>query len=1343
MSYLELQRLLQDIFGAINTTNMVPSSAEVWADHETQITALAATQELQDQFTRLRADIQMPKAVEAARMLRLLRQRMRADADGKTLVGRFRAEVLPRHRPTRDRARNALRGRTASIAQLAPPEFTHFSGFQVEGWKTVLNTIRDHGSLVVVAPTGSGKSEVFLMPIVEDIARSIAQPTASPTPRFVLLYPRVALLKDQLQRIFRYVYHAEQQHLATGSAFVGPNPVRNGVVIGFQFDGIKANAADTLGNREVFAADRTFLPVETCPICNAGVLRAAPRNQAGPAGARIPEGITILRCNDGNCNAEFRTSISKKDHGTVQPHILVTTAESLDRLYLQPTREFEAYLSSITGIVFDEVHLYYSLYGVHIYNLLRRLEEMPRPGGHPLTKIAASATIPSPERFVAKLFHGDENHQVTVHDATDYPQDPSGLEVIYFLQSPEEENRPGAAPTLIQGVMAMSHGILRDGDRMLVFVDSRDNAGRLELKIRDADNSRRLWQFRIDVPLIRFGNDTSPLTNPVDCVVYQQGECWRGLLGGERCHDPIVGLNDDILNITQVSSLRRATYTGADVVVTTPTLEVGVDDASIKSTVHYLPPRTVFSFIQRRGRAGRQAGEMAYTIMVLGNTPSDHFYFFRRNRLVAGRYELPLNPQNPVVRDMHDCLQEERNRLRELITRFNYEGGLWRWVREKLVGCGLLQNYYSEQLANLASMTLAQQKTFVEGWITGEKERLQNYLSLRHTLREIENESPGEVQTLAQNALEGVDAFLTDGSVPAEEVGNRLAALFTELNRIRFFETDPDIIAQLNATVQKVQQVWGALTLQHAWGMEPRTGERLYDFFRTLERLFEHPSTLRYAPNSIKIVLQAMFYLHVGLEDTEEPGNCTSRVDYFIPDAYFQVVRPVVVEVRYPNFNRPPDLRQEDVTTLSTLLIPYKPVYRYYGQDLSVLDTTHSLADVSPDGNTVRIHLLAEGVRRQGALEVQKIYVKPLRSDPQGQQILQMCPRCYAVYDVFRTRPCHEVNLQLVKFYAEPIVERTYRYQDPARHQISSTLYSLENVEGITTVRGSDVRVFQAIRAGGEYRLTQNIFRQFQALYADDTLPRYRLLTKGLSWDLSTVVESVLQDEHLPQEVAEVFRRTGKTLDVELVLHTAAHMLAKAVAAISGVNEQMLEYWYDVNRREVAVWERYEGGAGITDIFINALRANPFEVYRELLASVLCPVNLSEQANWTDIDELRHNLAQAWSVSPEDEFLSTLVRDAEGERQAERQHKGEEIRLTCERDDGCPACIHTTYCTDRNNQVASVSRLVGEALLRAFVSRLNRRELEQLVQAAINNETVPPLALYADPEQGIYDVLLL
>jgi ATP-dependent DNA helicase RecQ len=116
----------------------------------------------------------------------------------------------------------------------------------------------------------------------------------------------------------------------------------------------------------------------------------------------------------------------------------------------------------------------------------------------------------------------------------------------------------------------------------------------------------------------------------------------------------------DVQVITGGTSGRR-TFQG-DVVIGTSAIEVGIDDPNARATLHYRPPRTVFEFIQRRGRAGRRGGP-AWTAIVLGQKPSDHFYLLRRRRLIEGRYRLPLNPDNPVIREVHRLLEEARKEL--------------------------------------------------------------------------------------------------------------------------------------------------------------------------------------------------------------------------------------------------------------------------------------------------------------------------------------------------------------------------------------------------------------------------------------------------------------------------------------------------------------------------------------------------------------------------------------------------------------------------------------------------------------------------------------------------------
>jgi len=1379
MSYTNLCNLLERLFARVNAANAVPVPSEIWERYGDEITALLESPQIQNAFTPVGNGVQLPKPLEAARILQNLRQRLDPQSQNpRRLVGRIRAAAVEKQRPVRNVARTTIRGVAQQIVALAPDDFTNFSRFQVEGWEKVVQTINKREGIVVVAPTGSGKTEVFLMPVIYEIAQSIRQTPDSPH-RFIILYPRVALLKDQLARIFRYVHRAEQAVLSTGQlSWLGSQTIEQGIIIGFQFGGIFSNASDTLKNSDVFEEDGTFKIVDECPICQKGKLKVdQDRRSHRYRGKNIPPGAHILYCDNPSCGngSKFHVSIAKNDHAKVRPHILVTTAESLDRLYLNPKPDFENYLRQLTGIVFDEVHLYYSIYGVHIHNLVRRLEEWQN--GRHLAKIASSATISDPERFISNFFEGNINNKVVVHSASDYEQEPAGLEILYFLQSPEGRVNSGAAPTLIQSVMAMGHGVLSEDERAIVFSDSLDMAGRLTAQIKDAEETRRLWTFRILPEEIHFQNLTCPTTNPSECPIYLQGECWRVILGNQDCFQIVESLQEESLRITSVSSKQQNDYREGDVIVATPTLEVGVDDERIKSTIHYLPPRTVFSFIQKRGRAGRSSDqnktELAYTLVILDTTPSSQFYFFRRNRLLNGSYELPLNPQNEVVREMHDIIQKERERMGQCFqdaARNNAILGIWRWVWETLNQCQILRRYYSQQLTTLdqyprQAADQGRVRSSLRDWIKKEKGLLGNYLSLEQLLEEIEEESPQELQNTVQASLSAIHNFLLDQGGTADDVRKKLGKLDSELGQIYYTdEANQELLEKMTAIQRKVRDTWLALNRQQSWQIELRHVECLYDFFRALEKLCEQ-RVLNMAPDVLKTVLQAMFYLHLGLNENDFAEGQYSQSEYYsyyIPDAYFQTVKPIIVEARYldrltsqPNS----DLYQESLTELSTNFIPYKTVYRYRPNlelqsntnlsYLTVLSLEHRPEWVNEDHRIVNVRMRSEGIARGGIKIPKKIYVRFIESDREGQQIVAFCPQCYSIHNIRKKQcNCHQ-KLQRVKIYTEPIIERNYEVKgDEKPRKITQSMSLIEKMRGTTTVRGSAVEALR-VRWDGErgyhiaLRGDTNRFN-FHALY--DLPVQYSIPTKGITWNLFQVCEGILRDYDLQHQVERiVINGMHKEFNEELVLHTASHLLHRAIAAISGVNEQELEYSFNLERKEVAVWERYEGGAGVSEIFENTLRSHPVDVYQELLASVICPVDLAENPNWTSSEQLRFELAQRWCLPESNEFIARVVEEAEGERQVQIQQQNEEDRMMCrppEGHDGCPACIHTTYCTEQQEQDLKVSRLVGEAILSLLVQRVSRAQVEELMNQAIAKNIRTPHILSADPEQDSFSVIL-
>jgi hypothetical protein len=69
--------------------------------------------------------------------------------------------------------------------------------------QAVVKAVRDGRNLVVATGTGSGKTEAFLIPILDHLLRERAAGTLSPGGRALLLYPMNALANDQLKRLRR------------------------------------------------------------------------------------------------------------------------------------------------------------------------------------------------------------------------------------------------------------------------------------------------------------------------------------------------------------------------------------------------------------------------------------------------------------------------------------------------------------------------------------------------------------------------------------------------------------------------------------------------------------------------------------------------------------------------------------------------------------------------------------------------------------------------------------------------------------------------------------------------------------------------------------------------------------------------------------------------------------------------------------------------------------------------------------------------------------------------------------------------------------------------------------
>lgn len=187
-------------------------------------------------------------------------------------------------------------------------------------------------NLVVSTGTGSGKTESFLVPILNTLIEEHADGTLGPGVRALLLYPMNALANDQLKRI-RNILTAVPE--ITFGRYTG----------------------ETLPGRD--AAEKDFL-------------------QNNPGLPRLPNEL-----------------LSRDEMRASPPHLLLTNYAMLEYLLLRPG-DIDLFDGPYAGtwrfIVMDEAHVYDGAQGSEVAMLLRRLKQRVAPKAE-LQCIATSASL--------------------------------------------------------------------------------------------------------------------------------------------------------------------------------------------------------------------------------------------------------------------------------------------------------------------------------------------------------------------------------------------------------------------------------------------------------------------------------------------------------------------------------------------------------------------------------------------------------------------------------------------------------------------------------------------------------------------------------------------------------------------------------------------------------------------------------------------------------------------------------------------------------------------------------------------------------------------------------------
>lgn len=236
----------------------------------------------------------------------------------------------------------------------------------------------------------------------------------------------------------------------------------------------------------------------------------------------------------------------RRRHAVDRPDVLLTTPESLESMLVSPTVNATDLFSALHTVIVDEVHAFAG--DDRGWHLLAVLERLSAVVGRPIQRIGLSATVGNPAELLTWLQGGNRAAGIT---AT----------VVAPPVDAGETNTP---------------------DLRLDFVGSEDNAATVISRLHRGEKRLVFAESRRSVELL-----------------------------GNALHERDVRafLSHSSLSLAERRRSEKAFAEAQDcVIVSTSTLELGIDVGDLDRVLQLGAPSTVASFLQRLGRTGRRPG---------------------------------------------------------------------------------------------------------------------------------------------------------------------------------------------------------------------------------------------------------------------------------------------------------------------------------------------------------------------------------------------------------------------------------------------------------------------------------------------------------------------------------------------------------------------------------------------------------------------------------------------------------------------------------------------------------------------------------------------------------------
>jgi len=234
-----------------------------------------------------------------------------------------------------------------------------------------------------------------------------------------------------------------------------------------------------------------------------------------------------------------------------RPDILLTTPESLEAMLVSVNVDHAAFFGNLRAVVVDEVHAFADDdRGWHLLAVLERLVHLI---GRPVQRVGLSATVGNPDALLTWLQGSERGRRAarvvapsSVSPSTTCPVAPPAGDIeLDYVGSLDN------AATVIAS--------LHRGEKRLVFCESRKRVEELGQLLRSKGVTTFLSHASLSTEERRRAE--AAFTEARDCVI-----------------------------------------------VSTSTLELGIDVGDLDRVIQIDAPRTVAAFLQRLGRTGRRAG---------------------------------------------------------------------------------------------------------------------------------------------------------------------------------------------------------------------------------------------------------------------------------------------------------------------------------------------------------------------------------------------------------------------------------------------------------------------------------------------------------------------------------------------------------------------------------------------------------------------------------------------------------------------------------------------------------------------------------------------------------------